>query len=249
MNRMFSGRFVWGLSLVLVGVCWFLTSAGIATVSFGDVMERYWPVIFIYFGAAGMFSALRDRTSESGSFPWASLTINLAITLVFMIVLGNTNAWWDVDLSNLWKFILPAVVIFLGVTLMTGRPRLGSAKTYVAVMSGSKDVRTDWDDLTIVNVMGGTEVDFSKAGLPEREIFIDAYSVMGGGDLFVPPGVKVICETTSLLGGVSVLGHEVGGLIDRRVIEVGEGPVIRMRCLSVMGGIDVVQRPPGTEGK
>lgn len=248
MNRILSGRFLWGLLLVLAGGWWFLSSAGITTIGLGDLLERFWPLIFIYFGAAGMISALRTGASGGRAFPWASLILNLAMTLIFVIVLGNTNDWWNVNLSGLWKFILPTVVIFMGITLMIGRPRLSSAKTYVAIMSGSKDVRTSWDDLTILNVMGGTEVDLSKAGLPDREVFIDTYSVMGGGDLFVPPGVKVICEATSVLGGVTVLGQEAGGLIDRRVIEVGEGPVVRMRCMSVMGGVDVVEGPPGSQG-
>ena len=239
MRQIMTERFFWGLIITLLGVNWLLNNAGVYALETGDLIVRFWPVIVIYFGFKGMFDATLRSGAEGRGPQWASLVVNLVITLVFVGVLGNLNDWWYVDLSLVWKLLLPAGLLFVGISMMMGGVRHPSARTYWAIMSGSEDVRTSWDDLSIVNIMGGAVVDLSRAGLPEREVQIDAYSLMGGGDLVVPPGVKVICEETSLMGGVKVLGLDAGGVLDRRVIEAGEGPVVRVRSLAIMGGFDV----------
>lgn len=239
MRQILSERFFWGLVITLLGVNWLLNNTGLWSLNTGDLIVRCWPVILIYLGLRGMAGAVLRPGAEGRSVEWVSLALNLVLTLIFVGVLGNVNDWWHLDLSLAWKLLLPAALLFAGVSLMLGGVRSRSAHTYWAVMSGSEEARTTWDDLSIVSIMGGSVIDLSGAGLPEQEVQIDAFSLMGGSDLVVPPGVKVICEQTSIMGGVKLLGQEAGGLLDRRVIEAGEGPVVRVRSIAIMGGFDV----------
>lgn len=239
-----TGRFFWGLVLMALGGGWLLRNLGIFAFDLGDLIRQYWPVIPIYFGLSSMMEVAIRGGSGSRGFLWGSLTINLVLTLIFAAILGNINGWWYVDLSLFWKLLVPAVLLFVGISLMTGGIRRPGAKTYVAIMSGHKVARTTWDDLSIINIMGGLDIDMAQASLPEQDVLIDVYALMGGGSLRVPPGVQVVCEVTALMGGVKILGKEGGGLIARSVVEAGEGPVVRVRATTIMGGFDV---KPGRE--
>jgi hypothetical protein len=245
MYRIPTGRFFWGIVLMVLGGSWLLNNLNIATFDLGDMIVLYWPVIPIYFGVSSMIETALRGSSGTRGFLWGSLAINMILTLVFAAVLGNIHGWWYVELSVFWKLLVPAVLLFIGINMMTGGIRRPGAKTYVAIMSGNKDSRTTWDDMSIINIMGGADIDMTQAGLPEKDVLVDVYALMGGGDLRVPPGVKVVCELTALMGGVKILGKDGGGLISRSLIEAGEGPVVRVRALTIMGGFDVKVGPKG----
>ncbi|MDF2629173.1 MAG: putative transrane protein, partial [Symbiobacteriaceae bacterium] len=228
-----------------LGGVWLLNNLNVTSLDMGDLFRLYWPVIPIYFGLTSMVEVAFRPGAGSRGFLWGSLAINLILTLVFAGVLGNINDWWYVELSLFWKALFPAVLLFVGISMLGGGIRRPGAKTYLAIMSGSKDARTTWDDLSIINIMGGSTIDLSQAGLPDKDVLIDVHAIMGGGDLRVPAGVKVVCELTALMGGAKILGKDAGGLISRTVVEAGEGPVIRVRALTIMGGFDVKVGPKG----
>jgi hypothetical protein len=99
---------------------------------------------------------------------------------------------------------------------------------------GGGDRRGRWRvpaRLTVVNVMGGADLDLREAVLDGPEVEITVWSLMGGSDILVPEGVHVE------LGGFAVMGAN-----DLRL----EGdppppgaPVVRVTAWSLMGGTDV----------
>lgn len=241
--RLPTGRIFWGLLLSLLGVVWLLNNLGLATVSLGTLWENYWPVIVIYFAVAGIVEAVTVAGTGRGVL-WGTLVVNGLVAFVFTVVLGNKNGWFAIDLSLLWKLAVPALLLLIGVTMMAGGMRRPGARSYWAVMSGSKDVRTTWEDIAAVAVMGGADVDLSRAGLPDRDVLIDVYAVMGGVDIRVPEGVQVVCDWTGIMGGASVVpGHEVGTVLDHRQLVHGSGSVVRVKALTIMGGVKVRQVP------
>lgn len=241
--RLPTGRIFWGLLLTLLGVVWLLENLNLASVSLGTLFGQYWPVIIIYFAAAGILEAL-TRTGQGRGVLWGTLAVNGLVAAVFTIVLGNKNGWWAVDLDLLWKLALPAVLLLIGGMLMVGGVRRPGARSYLAVMSGAKDKRTTWEDLSAVAVMGGADLDLTGAGLPDRDILIDVYAIMGGVDIRVPEGVTVVCDWTGIMGGASVVrGQESGAIVDHRQLVHGTGPVVRVRALTVMGGVKVRHYP------
>jgi hypothetical protein len=115
------------------------------------------------------------------------------------------------------------------------RPGPGGTTTIVSVMGGN-DRSGRWrvaSRLNVVNVMGGSDLDFTQAEFSARETSITVFSLMGGSDLRVPDGVEVHVTKFALMGG-----HDVK-LSDAR--PPPGAPVIKLRMLSIMGGGDVRQ--------
>jgi hypothetical protein len=85
--------------------------------------------------------------------------------------------------------------------------------------------------MTVVNVMGGADLDLREAVLETPEVEITVWSLMGGSDVIVPEGVHVELEGFGLLGGneLRLEGPE----------PPPGAPVVRVRAWSLMGGTDV----------
>lgn len=109
----------------------------------------------------------------------------------------------------------------------------GGDRWVVSILSGH-DRRGRWriaGRCTVLNVMGGSDVDLNDVELSERITQLNVYSVMGGGEIRVPDGVDVEVSNLSIMGGNDVkLGDEV--------VAPG-GPVIRIRLVSIMGGTSI----------
>lgn len=241
--RRSTGRLFWGLILCALGVVWLLENIGVTTVSLGDLIRLYWPAIPIYFGVVGFTEALTRGFGENRGLLWGSLIVNAFFTAFFVVILGNINFWWSIDLDLIWKVLLPVLLLFIGVSLLRGGVQRPGARTYWSVMSGTKAVNTAWEDISAIAVMGGGDVDFSQAGLPDREYIIDVYCLMGGFDFKVPEGVRVECDWTGIMGGVTVNGKGRGALVESQRISAGEGPVVRLRAVTIMGGAGVKTVP------
>jgi hypothetical protein len=113
------------------------------------------------------------------------------------------------------------------------RPGPGGDRWVVSIMSGH-DRRGRWriaERCTVLNIMGGSEIDLNDVELSETVTQLTVISVMGGGEIRVPDGVAVEVSNVAIMGGNDVqLGDEV---------VLPGGPVIRIRLVSIMGGSGV----------
>jgi hypothetical protein len=115
------------------------------------------------------------------------------------------------------------------------RPGPGGTGTVVSIMGGN-DRSGRWrvaSRLNVINVMGGSDLDFTQAEFSDRETSITVFSLMGGSDLRVPDGVEVHVSKFALMGG-----HDVK--LSDAPVPPG-APVIKLRMLSIMGGGEVRQ--------
>jgi hypothetical protein len=107
----------------------------------------------------------------------------------------------------------------------------------VAVMSGAKR-KGRWrpgERCTSIAVMGGCRLDLRDAEISGSRLTINAVAVMGGVTIVVPEGIEVDVSGLSVMGGRAV-----------RVADVPPRPgtpLIRVRVLSVMGGVTVKSKP------
>ena len=107
----------------------------------------------------------------------------------------------------------------------------------VAVMSGAKR-KGRWrpgDRCVSVAVMGGCRLDLRDAEITGSLLTITAVAVMGGVTIVVPEGIEVDVSGLSVMGGKDV-----------RVADMPPRPgtpVVRVRVLSVMGGVTVKSKP------
>ncbi len=108
-----------------------------------------------------------------------------------------------------------------------------------AVMGGSER-KGQWqppDTIHAFAFWGGVELDFRHAVLEHDVYTIDAWAIMGGVEITVPPDVRVDTGGIALLGGFT---HEsqAESASDPRV------PLIRVGGLALMGGVEVKVKEP-----
>ncbi len=109
----------------------------------------------------------------------------------------------------------------------------GGTRFIVSIMSGH-DRRGRWRiarRCTVINLMGGSDIELNDAELSDPVTCINVYSIMGGGEIRVPHRVEVHVSGFALMGGNDVrLGDEAAP---------PGAPQIRIRLLSIMGGCSV----------
>lgn len=242
MRELRSGRVIWGLVLVGLGSIWLLNSLDLASVNVGDLVRQYWPVLLLYFGGVGLLDALvRGRRGVL----WGSALANGIVLLAGVLLLAERLGWVEADFTWIWKLGIPAVLIGVGFSLLSGGLRRPGARTHWAVMGGAKE-RSGGEplaDMAVVAIMGGAELDLRSAIFTgEQDVLIDLYFLMGGAEIRLPASVPVVLESTSLMGGSSL--NRQGGfeLAGHRVMgEAGPGPKVLIRAHSIMGGAEIKQ--------
>jgi hypothetical protein len=103
----------------------------------------------------------------------------------------------------------------------------------ISIMSG-RERKGRWRvgrNLKVVNFMGGSDLDLNDAELADDVVEMTVWAVMGGADIRVPDGLNVELSEFAIMGGNSAeLGTERP--------DPG-GPTLRLKVISIMGGIDV----------
>jgi len=89
-----------------------------------------------------------------------------------------------------------------------------------------------------IAVMGGVSLDFREALLSPGETEVWVFTLMGGAEIIVPPGLTVESDGVAILGGFE---HRE----EASVSEDPNAPILRIRGLAVMGGVEVSIRYPG----
>lgn len=88
--------------------------------------------------------------------------------------------------------------------------------------------------------MGGDEIDLRDAELEGGGLTLNAISIMGGANIYLPDTVDVE------VGGISIMGgNEERGALSR---PRPGAPVVRIRTYNLMGGITVWRLPPQARG-
>jgi DUF1707 SHOCT-like domain len=117
-----------------------------------------------------------------------------------------------------------------GVRLNQGPVR--EAATLVAVMSGTvrKGLWRPPRSMRAVAFMGSVDLDFTQAEMPPGITEITAFTLMGGVNIKVPPGLNVEMSGFPFMGGFE---DHTEGMIDP------SAPTLRVRGVAVMGGVEV----------
>jgi hypothetical protein len=111
----------------------------------------------------------------------------------------------------------------------------GKARRWIIGIMGGGDHKGRWriaSRCTVVNVMGGADLDLTGAVVEGPETVIQVFSLMGGSKIVVPDGVHAD------LGGFAVMGGNSLRLQGAPPPPPG-APVVRVRAYSIMGGTDV----------
>ena len=113
------------------------------------------------------------------------------------------------------------------------RPGDDGTHWVVSVMGGS-DRRGRWRlgrTCTVVNVMGGSDLELNDAEFAADVVDLRIFSLMGGSDVWVPEGLDVEVSEFALMGGNEVrIGEARPG---------DGGPLLRLKLVSIMGGTTI----------
>ncbi len=111
-----------------------------------------------------------------------------------------------------------------------GRP---DGTVAVAVMGGAER-KGEWvvpRQFTAIALMGGVELDLTRARLAENEVTITAVAIMGGVEITVPDDVDVTVSGIGIMGGFDRPAHRDG--------PGGRRPLVRINGLALMGGVEI----------
>lgn len=136
-----------------------------------------------------------------------------------------------------------------GIKQELARPRPADVETaprrrrrLVAILSGFSR-KGAWHPepvMSIVTVLGGAELDFRDAVLPSKEVVLRITAVLGGLGIIVPPEMRVVDNTASILGGSDVTG-------DYAQPPDPDAPTLRIEGVCILGGMGVQvkkRKPP-----
>ena len=192
------GRIFWGLLLIVLGVIFLLDQMG--RLDFGDLIGRYWPVIFILIGISILLSN-NFRNAGSG---------------VFFILFGTFFLLLRLRIFDqaVWHYLWPLAIIAVGLWILL-KPSLHRDKSKVPGMSG--------DDLAINQVFssatrkigsqsfrggkadvvfGSAEIDLRAARLAGGQATLVLSVVFGNIEVIVPREWQVVIAGTPVLGSI-----------------------------------------------
>ena len=110
------------------------------------------------------------------------------------------------------------------------RPGEDGTRWVVSVMGGS-DRKGHWRvgrSVTVLNLMGGSNLDLNDAELAADVVEMRVYSLMGGSDIRVPEGLDVEVSEFAFMGGNDISRGNTRP-------DAG-GPLLRVKMISIMGG-------------
>lgn len=123
---------------------------------------------------------------------------------------------------------------------VTGAP--GTSSLSISMMGGVD--RKHWvvpRTHTTIALMGGNSIDLREAQFTSSEVTIAATAVMGGIDIIVPEGVRVVCNGFALMGGFEIHMDDDATISPAEL--PADAPVVRVTGFALMGGVDVTVKP------
>lgn len=231
-----------GIILIAVGLGFLLEQFEIIT--FSEAFRTYWPSILILIGLSGLFNR------KSSKFGNLLLIVFGALMQIDRMNLVNINVY---------RLFLPIILIFGGLQIIFSRKNIvvdtnnsfnANVKSDYKNKEFSKNATMDktinefvlLSGIDINNysqefrggsataIMGGIVIDLRNAKLYNNQAIIDANSIMGGIEIFVPDNWRVEVSGTPILGGWS---NKTKPNTDPNA------PVLKVKCFVMFGGVDV----------
>lgn len=217
---------IWGLVLVAAGVLFALNALDLIRVNI--FFDGWWTLFIIVPCGVGLFTQ-RDKTGNL-----MGLLIGVFLLLCCREIL---------QFSMIWKLLLPAVIVVIGLKLVfsgllgrkenqcvvtvkggEGAPVVGCAVFSAYDFNGSGKI---FEGGKLVAVFGGVECDLRDA-IIEHDCAIEVAAVFGGVDILVPKNVNVKANVACIFGGV-----------DNLTVANPDGPTLYINGACVFGGADI----------
>ena len=192
---------IWGIVLIAAGAIFSLNALNITNINV--FFDGWWTLFIIIPCAIGLLTE-REKTGN---------IIGIAVG-VFLLL-----CCWDIlSFSMLWKLLVPAIIVIIGLKMVfTGlfgnkaneiiakiKQDGGDAKVGCAIFSGS-DLNfqgEEFEGAELTAVFGGVKCDLRGAVI-EKDCAIVVSAIFGGIDILVDDNINVKLSTNCIFGGVS----------------------------------------------
>lgn len=217
---------IWGIILIAAGVLFALNALNVTNI---DVFfDGWWTLFIIVPCAVGLFTE-REKTGN---------IIGLLIGVFLLLCCQDVMSF-----SILWKLLVPAVIVIVGLKILFNglrgnkanviigemkhsgnSPRTGSALFSGCDMSYDGEV---FEGAELNAIFGGVKLNLRNAVI-EKDCAISLSAIFGGVDIFVPDNVNVKVSSTSIFGGVS-----------NKTKVHKDAPTIYVNATCMFGGADI----------
>ncbi len=192
---------MWGLILIIIGVI--LGGNALDIFNINLFFDGWWTLFIIVPTFIGLVTE-KDKTG------------NIIGLIIGLLLLLSCRGLFDFKL--IWKLIFPLIFVIIGLSLIFKNninkevnekikklnENLSSNDGYTATFSG-QNLNFDGEEFRGSNlnaIFGGIKLDLRKAIINE-DIVINASSIFGGIDIYIPDNCKVKIKSNSIFGGVS----------------------------------------------
>lgn len=220
---------LWGIVLVIIGGLLGCRAAGL--IEFDTIFFDGWWTLFIIIPCA--ICAITEKGHRVGNL------IGLLVGVLLLLACQDI-----IDFSLLWKLLVPAIIVIIGLSLIFKNAFNKQLNTEIKNLSGKIDdaeisaifsgqnVDMKGEKFTgkkLSAVFGGLKLDLREAIIKEDAV-IDASAVFGGIDILVPENVNVKVKSSALFGGVKSKREKAAD---------EKNPTIFVNGSAMFGGIEI----------
>ena len=227
--KLFSSRKILGLAIVIFGVLLLIDNFGIYEVDMSVVFGLIIPFVLLGWGFE-----MVARKMDGGA-----KIVGVIAILVAVNMLSNKFDWFYIEMDMIWGMLWPLLMIFIGYKMMFQIKSRGK----IAFLAGIEQKKEGWklEDASYMAIMGGVELDISKAEIVEGKTVLYITAIMGGIDILVPSDINVVCRGTAIFGGIDFLEKSGGGIfaIVKEEYEGRHSKTLEIRAEAIFGGVDV----------
>lgn len=217
---------IWGIVLIAVGAVFVLNALNITSIEM--FFDGWWTLFIIVPCAIGLFTE-REKTGNI-----IGVTVGVFLLLCCQKVLS---------FSMLWKLLVPAIIVLVGVKMVFTGLMGNKAKEIIkkmkengseprvacAAFSGS-DLNFNgevFDGAELTALFGGVECDLRNAVI-EKDCAIQLSAIFGGIDILVPDNINVKVNANCIFGGIS-----------NKTAVHKDAPTIYVNGICMFGGVDI----------
>jgi predicted membrane protein len=180
---------------------------------------RYWPAVILLVGIYRLWQPGRQLAG-------------IILTVAGASLLAQSVGLLRLSIFDLW----PLLLIIGGIAIIaraTGfEVSSGDTRNILAVFTARKIAPREFDGARIVAVMGGCELDLTDADMKNSPAVIEAFTMWGGIEIFVPDTWEILGEVVPVMAGFEVKVAPVGTPQHQLIV----------RGTAIMAGIEIKRR-------
>lgn len=220
---------MWGIVLIALGVI--LGGNALGWFDINIFFKGWWTLFIIVPCTIGLVTKPRE---------WLGHLIGILVGVSLLLACLDV-----ISFSNLWKLLVPAIIILVGLSIIIRNlfsqkfdkavaklnEKFDKSDESGAVFGGSNIDMSgkEFKGKNLSAVFGGLKLDLRNAKIKE-DVIINASAIFGGIDIYVPDNVAVETKSNSFFGGVSN---------KTKITPKDKAPTVYVNGMALFGGIEV----------